>query len=679
MMKRYIVFPFLFMFLASCSNVVVKKNYPLRLPQKIVLKNSNIMQKKATQKPVSPVISHSPAQNVPSPVENAYINRHVSKKISQSKEIETVRAGKKIQLTLENIPLNKFIHLIFGKVLHLNYTVNTRVDKRTDSVTMQMDYPVSKTEFLNITKSILNNYGVYIENKEGMYFVSGRRRSAKEKTLFKYIFVGRTIPENIDGDEKVMQIIPFYYVNPLYYTNILRKLSLSNRAQIERMPNRNGMLIVTDRASNIRKALKIIDVIDNPSFVKKDVKLINLDYINSNDFKKELEKVLPAQGIPIAKRVGNTGILLANMPELNSILIISPKKSWYKTINFWKEKLDNPSTMGDKARLFVYYPKNRRAEELAGIVSKFGSEIINIKGKAVQKAGQFKIAVDKGRNALVIFATPMAYKDIRELLIRLDILAKQVLIEVTIAEVTLTKDLQYGVEWYLRHNGKLNGTLDTLGNLGIGSGGITYSVARNTGKFQALMNALAKRNLINVLSTPRIVVLDNKSANIQVGTDVPVVTSASSAAGLSNNGTTSILRTIEYRNTGVILHVKPTINSNGILTMDISQEVSNAQKNSISSSISSPLILKRSINTSVIVKSGETILLGGLISTETSKTVTKVPLLGDIPILGNLFKTVSKNKTKTELLIEVTPYIISTVSEASEITQKFKSLLDNIK
>ena len=107
MMKRYIVFPFLFMFLASCSNVVVKKNYPLRLPQKIVLKNSNIMQKKATQKPVSPVISHSPAQNVPSPVENAYINRHVSKKISQSKEIETVRAGKKIQLTLENIPLNK--------------------------------------------------------------------------------------------------------------------------------------------------------------------------------------------------------------------------------------------------------------------------------------------------------------------------------------------------------------------------------------------------------------------------------------------------------------------------------------------------------------------------------------------------------------------------------------------
>ena len=172
--------------------------------------------------------------------------------------------------------------------------------------------------------------------------------------------------------------------------------------------------------------------------------------------------------------------------------------------------------------------------------------------------------------------------------------------------------------------------------------------------------------------------MDNKQASINVGTQVPVVTSETSSAQIQTEGTTALLRTIEYRNTGVILTIKPTINSNGIVTMDISQTVSQPQTND-TSKIDSPLILTRQINTTVDLKSGKTLLLGGLIKKSRSITINKVPVLGDIPVLGNLFKVTSKGTEKTELIVEVTPYILPSVDYAQKISESYKKLMNLLK
>jgi general secretion pathway protein D len=174
--------------------------------------------------------------------------------------------------------------------------------------------------------------------------------------------------------------------------------------------------------------------------------------------------------------------------------------------------------------------------------------------------------------------------------------------------------------------------------------------------------------------------LDGMEASITVGTEVPVVTSEVTASDLASstatNGTTtpSIMRNVQYRNTGVILRVKPVINSEGAMTIEISQELSEAQNNTVSN-IDSPLILNRSIHTTLAVKSGETVLLGGLISSNKSTGETKVPFFGDFPLFGHLFKTESTGNTKTELIVQITPYILNDLDQLEYISKKFRDTM----
>jgi len=183
------------------------------------------------------------------------------------------------------------------------------------------------------------------------------------------------------------------------------------------------------------------------------------------------------------------------------------------------------------------------------------------------------------------------------------------------------------------------------------------------------MNAYGLLDKVSILSTPRLMVLDNQEATIQVGTDVPIVTGEVTASDITQEQP-SILRNIQYRNTGVILKVKPNINTEGLLTLNISQEVSEIGSNP--PGIDSPTILMRRVNTTVVAAQGETIVLGGLIFETKANTVTKIPLLGDIPLLGALFSTTSKDNRKTELVIFLKPTIVASVDQATKITNDIK-------
>jgi len=598
------------------------------------------------------------------------------KNIFEKYKIKTDKSNgnqKNISINVENIPIPEFIKLVFGQILKRDYSLSEEIEKNKKTITLKINKKVNEKEFFNIVKNILNSNNIKITKENNIYYFK-RGTNEKIKKFSDYIYYGRNIPKNLNDNYVITLIIPFYYIDPADIEWMLKRFYLSADAYIVNKRGQNIMFI-TDKVKYLKQALNFISIMDVPTLRNKHSALIKLKYIDVNDFVAKLNELLPTAGIPIAHKLKQNGVLIKSIPELNSFLVIYDKKEWLNVINYWKNNLDVLDVNKEKPQIFIYRPKNRDAKELIKLIKPLFSKI-DVKSPKKKKSTNtaLQVIADETRNTLIIYTTPSKYKQIYKMLNKLDILPKQVLIQVTIAEITLKDSLQYGFEWFLQHKGNVNYSLGTLGNLGIGGGGLIGSVINSDKTFQSILNFLAQKNLINILSSPKLVVLDNQSANINVGTQVPVLTSSTKTQSAENTAT-QVTQSVQYRNTGIILTVKPVVHSNGALTLQITQTVSDPQPNN-TSSISSPIILNRSLNTKVVLKSNQALLLGGLIKENRGRTVTKVPLLGDIPGFGNLFKTTSYSKEKTELIIIVKPVIISNTNEANQITNQFKNLLN---
>ena len=279
---------------------------------------------------------------------------------------------------------------------------------------------------------------------------------------------------------------------------------------------------------------------------------------------------------------------------------------------------------------------------------------------------------DKDNNALVILTTSDQYEKIESALKKLDVTPRQVMIEVTIAEVTLSGDLKYGVEWYFSNGPRQGGQLDT-GISGIAAlvPGFSYTWKDKAGSVRAVLNALAADSKLNVISSPHLMVMDNQTASIQVGDRVP--------AGASQTVVgTNVVSSIQYLDTGIQLSVTPRVNAGGMVTMDITQEVSNAAATT-TSAIDSPTISKRSVHSIVAVQSGETMVLGGMITDNKSRASSGVPLLSQVPLLGALFGSQSVTDNRTELLVMITPRVVGNMQQSREVTEEIRDRMQGLK
>lgn len=296
-----------------------------------------------------------------------------------------------------------------------------------------------------------------------------------------------------------------------------------------------------------------------------------------------------------------------------------------------------------------------------------------------------QIIADSKSNALIIVATEDDYAKIEAAIRKLDILPLQVLIEATVAEVTLNHDLEYGVQFYLNnHVGQVTlSNAQSSGQTAVGSalnsalfpGTLApafpgFAVARTVGGVQAALEALKTITNVEVISAPKLLILDRQEASLQVGDLVPITTQ--SADVLTGNGT--IVNSVQYQPTGVILNVTPRINSGGLVTLDIDQEVSQVQPTT-SSTINSPTFQQRVIKSKIVVQDGETVSLAGLITDTKSKSNNGVPLLQDIPIVGTLFSTRTNNNDRTELLVLITPHVVYDQRDARALTEELRRKL----
>ncbi len=320
---------------------------------------------------------------------------------------------------------------------------------------------------------------------------------------------------------------------------------------------------------------------------------------------------------------------------------------------------------------------------------------------------EVRIVADEVTNSLVILATKKDYSDIREVLRRLDIVPRQVLIEVLVAEVTLGDDLKFGVEFAAAdlsrkgaldritgesststNNSSNNSTTTNSTNIfdlgaAIGNrlsdvtplpGTGMFGVISDDRNFAIVMNAAAGKNKLKVLSAPHIMTADNHEAHILVGNEVPIVTTQSNSTTIQTNGTSNILQNIQYRDTGVILTVLPQVNSEGLVNMQIRQEVSQVSSQT-TGAIASPTFSTRESETTVVVQSGETIVIGGIIDDTVDRSRTGIPFLMDIPVVGRAFRSDSDTVRRTELIVLLTPHVVRDRQESRMATEAFKSTL----
>jgi general secretion pathway protein D len=351
--------------------------------------------------------------------------------------------------------------------------------------------------------------------------------------------------------------------------------------------------------------------------------------------------------------------------------------------------------VGDASGVFVYTAQNASAEELGALVAQASGSgqttansvpvaperaVRRINGvragstgaDAQPAASQFgALTVDAAGNRIIFRGAPSEFERLRDLLEQLDTPPQQVLVELTIAEVTLTDDTRFGVEWFLDQtitDGAI--TASTLGAATRQAGGlgITATHIFSRGRVQAALNAFASNRNLNILSTPRLVARSGSSAEILIGTDVPIITSQR-ASNSQSGGDSDILQTVQYRQTGVILNVRPVVYGDGRIDISLYQEVSSQQPNT-TAAISSPLILNRSVTTKLSLEEGMTAVIGGLIQDNYTRDQRGVPGLKDIPLLGSAFRSDQVSGDKVELLILVTPYIIRDGEEMAGVAER---------
>ena len=583
-----------------------------------------------------------------------------------------------VTINVEKMPLSDFIIYALGETLKVSFIMDQKVMDNKEPITFSMPQAMPPEKTLEIVLGLFEKYNLYVEEKAGALYIL--QKSPEPKQPFD-IRIGREIPES---PAQILQVVPLKHIRPQEIGQLVGDLY---KVQVRFHPRGENVILLYGQASQFRQLMEFIETFDVPYMQDKKTTLFRLTYWQIEDFIKQVSQIFEGIGLSVAKSPKEPGILLIPIKPMGSILAVATDDISLKYLIDWKERLDTPEAAGAEERPFVYVPKYARASDLVksignlyGILPTPTPAAPARPPAAPQPAPaairSLKISADDRKNIIMVVCSPVEYKNILSLLTELDAPPRQVLIEATVAELTLTDNLKYGLEWYIK-NRMFEGAFTLQSMFGVPSGpGLVYQFVSDSQKFRALMNAFASEDKVNILSTPRLIVLDNEEATIQVGTDVPVVTGEVTAGDVTQ-AQPSVLRNIQYRSTGVILRVKPTINTEGLLTLSISQEVSEMGANP--PGINSPTILTRRINTTVVAAHGESIALGGLISESKGWTETKIPLLGDIPVIGPLFKTTSKENRKTELLIFLTPTILTSVDEMSKMTRDLKKELKWLK
>ncbi len=611
-------------------------------------------------------------------------------------------------LNFDDADLAEVAKTILSDSLGENYVLSPEVKGR---VTLQTTQALTKEELLPTLEMVLRMNHAALVKDNNIYHIE----PADGALYTSDIAVGSSMA----GYQT--RVIPIRNVSAEEISKLLKPLV--QEKTILQVDNARNILVASGSSDEVQRVVEMVGTFDTNVLKGRSFALFSLVHVEPETVIKELEAVFN-------DKTGDKDGFFRFIPieRLNAILAITHQARYLSDIESWVFRLDKANTASGGS-FNVYKVQNVDAVELADTLNEVfngtqkktksasvapGQQAVEMSSSTstpetpppptdtkplstsgsgatgdatVSGIGEVKIIADEPNNSLVIVATAQQYERILPIINQLDVMPLQVLIDATIVEVDLKNDLKYGMQWAF-DSGNFHNLLSSVSTGDLkGIGPVTgYSLFYSGGNAKAVLNALATKSAINVIASPSLMVLNNQEASINVGDKVPVATSQATNTNsvnvtpnlLTPNTTSAIVsNNIQMLDTGITLKIKPRVNAGGLVLMKIEQEANQAVATT-TSSLNSPTIQQRKIHSSIAVKNGETIVLGGLIREDNSNGLTGMPILSDIPIIGSLFGTTSKNKDKTELVILITPRVVGNEQNSRDVTNEFKRKLTGI-
>jgi general secretion pathway protein D len=592
-----------------------------------------------------------------------------------------------VMLNFINAEIDSVVRAM-GQITGKNFLLDPRV-KGTISISSVQ--PVSPDLAYQILISSLRMQGFTAVEGKGIVKIVPE---ADAKQHYSQTF-GKDIKTG--GDQMVTQVYPLQYANAMQLVTVLRPLVAPNNA-VSAYPGSNT-LVITDYAENLKRISAIIEAIDKPNDAEFNV--IHVKHLSAIELSQQLQRLFADQ--PGAAPGGPTFMIAADARS-NTLLVRTDNQGKLDTLRALVAQLDTPSSA--MSNLQVIHLRNADATKLAETLRTLagaaapaaaGAAVGAAPAAAGGNANGVTILADAATNSLVINAPDHLYNSLRAVIDNLDAQRAQLFIEALIVEVNSSKLAELGIQWQgpiaqSQDNYALVG--GTNFNSGSGANLLTLSAAAASGKLSSLPSAgfnlalgqvlkingksvtslTALAHLLqsdgdsNILSTPNLLTLDNEEAKIVIGQNVPFITGSYAQSGASGTtgATVNPFQTVERKDVGLTLKVKPQISEGGLIKLLISQEVSSIDDTSNAAGI---ITKKRSIDTTVLVGDGESIVLGGLIQDDVQNGIDKVPGLGDLPLIGALFRSESRKRTKTNLMVFLRPVVVRTPEALNSLTQ----------
>ncbi|WP_420434346.1 type II secretion system protein GspD [Hyphobacterium sp.] len=577
--------------------------------------------------------------------------------------------GSDINVTIPAQTVASFVNTVLGDVLELPYALGPGVAERNEVVTLRSVRDMDPETFFQLFEAAISEYGLAVTYSEGLIQVVERSELLAQRPQFISSRARASTPASL---RPVAQFVQLEAIDSAEMEAILRitfpdanELGIQTRRDI-------GALTISGLSDDVDAALALIHQMDDLRFAGAEAVTLAPRNWEAQALATTLQDVLSIEGylVTVGARVA-LPITLLPIEHTNQILIFADSAAALRHVVDTARRLDNAAQSTEARIPQVYQVRSRDAQGLADIVRGVLGEqrASNAEGAPAPPPGQ--LTVDEVGNRIIFNGTEAEFAPLEALMRRLDTAAPEVLIEVTIAEVTLGDEERFGVEFLLNtFGGDLE--LRTRDGLGLESGGL--SAVLRSGDVDWTAAASSTNSQVQVLSTPRISTRSGTQATVQVGTDVPIITSQR-AANTQQTGSTDILQTVQYRETGVILSVEPRVYSDNRIDLLIEQEVSSALQNP-NQNIASPIISSRTLTSELTLQDGQTAVLGGLMENRINNGSTGVPGLQNIPLLGTLFSTQSYTSDRTVLLILVTPYILSTRTDRQFMVDFYSEEID---
>jgi general secretion pathway protein D len=629
-------------------------------------------------------------------------------------------------LNFDEADLGEVSKVILSDILGQNYVLSPKV---AGKVTLQTTEPLTKEELLPALEMVLRMNNAALVKEGRIYHI--------EPATDAVFSSGVGQVEGKAGYQS--RVIPIRYVAAADLLEVIKPL-LEEKTSISVDAGKNS-LVVSGSSAELERIMDLVATFDIDVLRGRSFGLFPLAHVAPEDVIKELEAVFDLKGgdgegsngffrfLPIERLNAVLAITQqqAYLRDIESwVLRLDRATSAHGGgVNVYKvqnmdavELADILNSIFTGASMPSKQAKVAPGETAATITNKSSKEKTSSRKERTASTGKtgdagvsdvgenVRIIADEINNSIVTVSTPQEYEVIYKVITQLDVLPLQVLVDAQIVSVSLTDNLQYGIRWYIEHEyaggtgaalsrGRVSDT-SGIGSLSFrdaalaaATGGFGYAFASNSGDIKAILTAEANKNKVDVISTPSLMVLNNQEASIQVGDEIPLRTSQSTSvtnvtpsSGIlpgSDTQTSGGLVTsgIQQRKTGVKLKVKPRVNANGMVIMEIEQSVERPVQTA-SSQIDSPTIQTREITSSVAVLSGETIVLGGLIDSNKSKSKGGIPFLYELPLIGPLFGTTSDADVRTELVVLITPRVMQSKQDARLIANEFKRKLTGI-